>query len=77
MYTKFEIVFSAFGRLFTIWGNAPERPVSEPDVQIAQQLLEDEGYLFVPVEYLDEPYTGSNAFRDRIPDWWHQFFAHV
>ncbi len=72
--TYVAVRFSALGRLATVWGCVPERPVERALEQKLATLLEAHGYLFVPRAFLEEPYDGVNRFAPQIRDWWCRFF---
>ena len=61
--TRIGILFSAFGRLATIWGNVPEEPIRDALRSELEGALKECGYQPLPIEALQEPYTGSNRHR--------------
>lgn len=72
--TYVAIRFSAFGRLVTIWGNVPEAPVSDGLRTRLNAALTQAGYVPVPYDDLDSPYTGINRFAAEIGTWWLRYF---
>jgi hypothetical protein len=57
--TRIAIRFSAFGRLATIWENAPEAPLDADLIDRLIHILANAGFKVVPVDTLDEPTVGE------------------
>ena len=65
------IRFSNFGNMVTV---SDDEPVPEALLDSVVTLLTDHGYVYVPANILDRPYTGHNAARGEIRDWWIRYF---
>lgn len=72
--TQLAIRFSAFGRLVTVWGNVPEAPISDRVRASLESALSQAGYVPVPCDALDSPYTGIHKFAAEIKTWWACYF---
>lgn len=76
---RLHIRFSNFGRLATII----LRDDSRPDLhEMLVNLLEEYGFIYVPLEILDLAYTGPNKDFSKIvgkenPTWWDRYFNYI
>jgi hypothetical protein len=74
--TVFGLRFSCYGNLFTQLG--PTGPERVPEV-VAKQVIHlavAEGFVFVPAQILEEPYTGENKIF-LSENWWYRFFEYL
>jgi hypothetical protein len=75
--TFIGVRFSAFANLFTIWTCSSVRPLTDDErVQIAE-LISSAGFLYVPAELLESPYTGNNWHLQHLRNWWLRFFDYL
>lgn len=70
----FNIMFSNFGNLVTIWTNQNDL-ISYPKDELIQ-LLENHGYIFVETDELKEKYNGKNIKMFGHYTWWERFFCY-
>jgi hypothetical protein len=74
--TVFGLRFSCYGDLFTQLGPTGAEQLPE---EIAKQVINlgvAAGFIFVPAEILEEPYTGENKiFLGQ--NWWYRFFEYL
>jgi hypothetical protein len=68
------IRFSNFGDMVSI---TPDREIDYATVAIIQRLCDEEGYVFIPTEFTESPYTGANPGVTGIRDWWIRYFDWV
>lgn len=76
-YTIFAVRFSAFGNLFTVWGNSPTNQVNKELISKVISIAQEHGFVYIDAVSLDEPYSGeSTTFMEdvRVPTWWGRFF---
>jgi hypothetical protein len=77
--------FSNFGDMVSVgtcyFGEmAPDRndePIPAAVLNTIVEVLEKEGYVYVPPEVLMQPYTGKNPGVTGIRDWWIRYFDWV
>ncbi len=71
-YCVVGIRFSAYGRMYTVWGNSQEQPLAESTVAAVNDYLGPLGYVHVPRDLLhaDHPTQGPNI------TWCSQFFSY-
>jgi hypothetical protein len=67
-----SIRFSRFGDMVTVMGS---EQIPEEWLTIIQKLLQKHGYVYVPVDVLQQPYTGNNPGVDGFPDWLSRYFG--
>jgi hypothetical protein len=73
-YYAFCIRFSNFGRLFTIYG-LNSKVFAEFPFERVRQLVEGEGWTYVPEDQLHELYDGMNkVLRKQGVSWWIRYF---
>ena len=66
--------FSNFGNMIAVSDDKAIPPVTlETVVELAQQ----NGYIFIPTELLEEEYDGDNPGVTGIRDWWIRYFDWV
>ena len=73
-YIRAAVRFSAFGRMVTVWANPGRMLLDADQKRRILEVLEREGYRYVPAEALDVPYTGTNP---HIATWWIRFFDYL
>ncbi len=66
---QIAIRFSAFGKLYSVWGNCPDQPVCDEIVRNIEQLLSPLGYVHVPENLLSQPHPTQGL------TWQNRFFA--
>jgi hypothetical protein len=66
--------FSNFGDMATF---AEEVAVPDQLRQALLRMFEKHGYIYVPAEVLEQPYSGSNPGVTGIRDWWIRYFDWV
>ena len=74
-YAVLAIMFSSFGRLFTVWWN-DETP---PDPAIVPPVIEavrERGYIYIASAMLNSAYTGIDP-RFQGETWWTRFFGYL
>jgi hypothetical protein len=69
-----QIRFSNFGDMASV---SEDERVPEPTMAAVVELLARHGYVYVPAEVLDQPYTGNNAGVTGIKTWWIRYFDWV
>jgi hypothetical protein len=69
---RISVRFSVFGRLYTVWGNCPENPVSEATVRAIDHVLSPLGYVHVPEDLLFQPHPTDGPSKT----WQSRFFAY-
>ena len=67
--TFIGVRFSAFRDLFTIWTCSSVRPISDDERARIAKLVSSAGFLYVPSDILDLPYTGNNVHLRHLRDW--------
>ncbi|MBL4637357.1 MAG: hypothetical protein JKY56_26110 [Kofleriaceae bacterium] len=67
------IRFSAFGNLFTV---TKADDFDDDAFTSAREMTSKAGYLYVPADQLDEPYTGANPHLANTT-WWTRFFDYL
>ncbi|HEY0557502.1 MAG TPA: hypothetical protein VGG20_24830 [Thermoanaerobaculia bacterium] len=66
--------FSSFGNMIAL------TPDAEPPPSLLEHILKlapRHGYVFVPANELEQPYTGSNPGVMGIRDWWIRYFDYL
>ena len=66
--------FSSFGDMACL---TPDCELDEATLAAIRDLCERLGYVFVPTEYAELPYDGSNPGVTGIRDWWIRYFDWV
>jgi hypothetical protein len=66
------IRFSAHGRMFTVWGNAPDHPLNDATVSALNHFLAPLGYVHVPETLLYQPHPT----RGPSQTWCNRYFAY-
>lgn len=65
--------FSWFSKLFTIFGDR----WTEYDVSGVLELLQENGFVYVPSGEIDEPYDGINDPFENGITWWIRYFDYL
>jgi len=69
---RIAIRFSAFGKLYSVWGNCPDQPVCDAIIADIDQFLSPLGYVRVPEDLLFQPIPTEGANKT----WQSRFFAY-
>lgn len=68
------IRFSKFGDMVTV---ADDEPIPEALLGTIRELLEEHGYVYVPAQVLDQPYTSEESEVGDIDTWWLRYFDYL
>lgn len=63
--------FSNFGEMVSL---TADHEVSEATLAVVLHLCVDQGYIFIPTEFAELPYTGGTVGVDGIRDWGIRYF---
>lgn len=75
--TVFSLRFSSFGRFFSTWSTCePEEEFSPELVVQVIDVVRQAGFVYIPQEELEHPYTGSNPYLQGL-SWWERFFDYL
>ena len=66
--------FSNFGNMVSI---TPDHEVDSATVTTILRLCQEMGYTFIPTEFTELPYTGTNPGVTGIRNWWIRYFDYV
>ncbi len=69
-----QIRFSNFGDMVTV---SEDEPVPAALLMTVIELLEKQGYVYVPSSVLDQPYTGRIPRELGISTWWIRYFSYM
>lgn len=71
----FAIRFSSFGNLFTIWSSERSHGLPAFNLEELLSAAKENGFVYVDIETLKGPYSGSNE-SCHAATWWDRFFAY-
>jgi hypothetical protein len=81
MVFKIGIRFSTFGKMATIHTNSAASDLSKYPLARLAELIEKQGFQYIPVEALNEPYDGKLKRLDQSlgaeATWWYRFFDYM
>jgi hypothetical protein len=72
--TFIGVCFSAFGNLFCIWSKSSVRPMIDEERLKVAELVCSAGFLYVPDELLDLPYSGVHFNWQGRMSWGERYF---
>lgn len=72
-----SVRFSSFGNMVTMFSNNGVDIYNTYPINEIVALLEDNKYVFIRAESLDEPYDGMNKYITDKDTWWIRYFDYI
>ena len=69
--------FSNFGNLFTVMNMPKEKEKYYSEIMACRQILDENGYIYIDQDELEEIYDGVNEPYEEGLTWWTRFFDYL